>query len=508
MVVGQEQMTATALAAVSLGGHVLLEGPPGVAKTLLAAALSRALGLDFRRIQFTPDMLPSDVTGNVALRGGELVFRRGPVFTNVLLADEINRTPPKTQAALLEAMQERQVSVEGRPEPLPDPFLVLATQNPIEYEGTYALPEAQLDRFLVRLDVELPGRGRGAGDAGAPAAGRRARRPRRRAAGGRRSTRCARRATAVDATRVDDEVARYVIAVVRRTRELPSVQLGASPRAAVHLLGAAKAAARLAGRDYVTPDDVGGMARRRAGAPARAHPGGRARALPRRRRGPDGARRGARPAMSVAPRAAAVLAAIAVLTALTSPAVGAASRRCCWPEPCWPTRSACAAGPRSSVASARTSRAGCPRRCACETEAERVRMRQPAPRRARHRAARGRRPAGGDGHAAAPRPPHAAAGRAAQRGAARPRPLAPRGRGRAGGHGLPRRAGRAPARAGRPPGPLPLRRPAHARAARARHRVRVGPRLRARRRHPPGQLARHRAHAAPDEQPVPGRAGP
>jgi MoxR-like ATPase len=259
VVVGQEQMTATALAAISLGGHVLLEGPPGVAKTLLAAALSRALGLEFRRVQFTPDMLPSDVTGNVALRGGELTFRRGPVFTNVLLADEINRTPPKTQAALLEAMQERQVSVEGRPEPLPDPFLVLATQNPIEYEGTYALPEAQLDRFLVRLQVRYPEeedevrmlalerRGVGPGDLDAV-----------RPVVGAEALRAAREA--VDTTRVDDEIARYVIAVVRRTRTLPSVELGASPRAAVHLLGAAKAAARLAGRDYVTPDDVSSMA--------------------------------------------------------------------------------------------------------------------------------------------------------------------------------------------------------------------------------------------------------
>jgi MoxR-like ATPase len=181
------------------------------------------------------------------------------VFTNVLLADEINRTPPKTQAALLEAMQERQVSVEGRPEPLPDPFLVLATQNPIEYEGTYALPEAQLDRFLVRLKVDYPSeadevrmlrlerRGVASGDLDAvrPVVGLDALRETR---------------AAVDATRVDDEIARYVIAVVRRTRSLPSVQLGASPRAAVHLLGAAKAAARLAGRDYVTPDDVGSMA--------------------------------------------------------------------------------------------------------------------------------------------------------------------------------------------------------------------------------------------------------
>jgi MoxR-like ATPase len=257
VVAGQEDMVTTALAAVSLGGHVLLEGPPGVAKTLLARALSRALGLEFRRVQFTPDMLPSDLTGNVALRGGELVFRRGPVFTNVLLADEVNRTPPKTQAALLEAMQEGQVTIDGEPHPLPDPFLVLATQNPVEYEGTYPLPEAQRDRFLVHVAIGYP-----------------------EADQERAMLRLARRGLApvvdiepvataqdlraaralVDATEVHDEVIGYVVAVVRRTRELPSVALGASPRAAVHLLGAAKAAARLAGRAYVTPDDVARMA--------------------------------------------------------------------------------------------------------------------------------------------------------------------------------------------------------------------------------------------------------
>src|ERR1700754_996837 len=156
VVVGQGEALEVMLAALALGGHVLLEGPPGVAKTLLANVTARALGLDFRRVQFTPDMLPSDVTGTVALRGGELRFRPGPVFANLVLADEINRTPPKTQAALLEAMQEAQVGAAGEPHPLPDPFLVVATQNPVEYEGTYPLPEAQRDRFLVRVDMDYP----------------------------------------------------------------------------------------------------------------------------------------------------------------------------------------------------------------------------------------------------------------------------------------------------------------------------------------------------------------
>src|SRR5204862_141832 len=153
---GQEDVVRGVVTGLAVGGHVLLEGPPGVAKTLLASAVARALGLEFRRVQFTPDMLPSDVTGTSTLRAGELEFRPGPVFTNLLLADEINRTPPKTQAALLEAMQEGQVSADGEAHPLPDPFLVVATQNPIEYEGTYPLPEAQLDRFLVRVDVGYP----------------------------------------------------------------------------------------------------------------------------------------------------------------------------------------------------------------------------------------------------------------------------------------------------------------------------------------------------------------
>ena len=156
VVVGHDEALEDMLAALALGGHVLLEGVPGVAKTLLASATARASAFEFRRLQFTPDMLPSDVTGTMALRAGELVFRPGPVFADVVLADEINRTPPKTQAALLEAMQEGQVTVDGEPHPLPDPFLVVATQNPIEYEGTYPLPEAQLDRFLVHVAIGYP----------------------------------------------------------------------------------------------------------------------------------------------------------------------------------------------------------------------------------------------------------------------------------------------------------------------------------------------------------------
>ena len=259
VVVGQNQVVDAMLAAAAVGGHLLLEGAPGVAKTLLASALARALGMDWRRVQFTPDLLPSDVTGTLVLRGSDLAFRPGPVFTHLLLADEVNRTPPKTQAALLEAMQERQVSIDGTPHPLPDPFLVVATENPIEHEGTYPLPEAQLDRFLMKLDVGYPAaheeeqvlrlRHRGVepatlGDVapvGTPADLLSAR-------------------NEVDAVSASDAVVSYVAALVRRTRELPAVALGASPRAGVHLLAAAKAAACLAGRGYVVPDDVVGLA--------------------------------------------------------------------------------------------------------------------------------------------------------------------------------------------------------------------------------------------------------
>ena len=255
VVVGQEEALDSLLVALAVGGHALLEGVPGTAKTLLASTFAQALGLQFRRAQFTPDMLPSDLTGNMTLRDRELVFRPGPVFTNVLLADEINRTPPKTQAALLESMQEAQVTIDGEAHPLPQPFLVIATQNPIEHEGTYPLPEAQLDRFLVKVLVGYPSE---AQERALLAMGRRGLTPTgtdhvQRVVSG--DDVMAARAE-VDATAVTEEVASYVTALIRQTRSLPAVEIGASPRAGVHLLVAAKASARLWGRHFVIPDDV------------------------------------------------------------------------------------------------------------------------------------------------------------------------------------------------------------------------------------------------------------
>lgn len=259
VVKGQTPALDALIAAALVGGHVLLEGVPGTAKTLLANVFARAMGLTFSRAQFTPDMLPSDLTGTMTLRGGELAFRPGPVFANILLADEINRTPPKTQAALLEAMGEGQVTVDGQSRPLPDPFLVVATQNPIEYEGTYPLPEAQLDRFLMKIDIGYPG-------AEHELEMLRLSRDGTRPSGLTDIQAVTDAAELIEARaviadlRIEDEVLSYLAEVVAATRVQPSVELGASPRAAVHLLAASRAIAAMAGRDYVTPDDIARMA--------------------------------------------------------------------------------------------------------------------------------------------------------------------------------------------------------------------------------------------------------
>ena len=263
-VIGQDAAVTGLVIALLCRGHVLLEGVPGVAKTLLVRALAAALALDTKRVQFTPDLMPGDVTGSLVYdaRTAEFSFRAGPVFTNLLLADEINRTPPKTQASLLEAMEERQVSVEGTPRPLPEPFVVVATQNPIEYEGTYPLPEAQLDRFLLKLTMPVPGRPDeirilGAHHAGfdprdLTAAGLTAVAGPAELAAGRQAAR---------AVSVAPEVLGYIVDVARATRSAPSLSLGASPRAATALLASAKAWAWLSSRDFLTPDDVKALAR-------------------------------------------------------------------------------------------------------------------------------------------------------------------------------------------------------------------------------------------------------
>ncbi|HEY3924404.1 MAG TPA: MoxR family ATPase [Acidothermaceae bacterium] len=263
-VVGQDAVVSGLVIALLADGHVLLEGVPGVAKTLLVRSLASALSLDTKRVQFTPDLMPGDVTGSLIYdaRTAEFEFRKGPVFTNLLLADEINRTPPKTQAALLEAMEERQVSVDGLPRPLPDPFMVIATQNPVEYEGTYPLPEAQLDRFLVKLNVPLPGRDDEFGMLRRHADGFD---PRDLAAAGLRAvagpTELAAGRAAAARVSVAPEVLSYIVDLCRATRSSPSVSLGASPRGATALLRTSRAWAWLSGRDFVTPDDVKALAR-------------------------------------------------------------------------------------------------------------------------------------------------------------------------------------------------------------------------------------------------------
>lgn len=259
VVLGQEPAVELLLISALCGGHVLLEAGPGTAKTLLSTAMARVLGVHFKRVQFTPDTTPTEILGQMTKVHGEVVFQKGAVFTNVLLADEINRTPPRTQASLLEAMQERRVTAGGRTYHLDLPFFVIATQNPLEHEGVYDLPESQLDRFLFKVpmaypDVEhelamlsIPHLGLTPDVVGEiqPVLG---------------AMRFVRMQTLIGETKVPDEVARYLVAGVRRTRELPGVALGASPRAAIHLQAAARAYARLEGRDSVSIDDVRAMA--------------------------------------------------------------------------------------------------------------------------------------------------------------------------------------------------------------------------------------------------------
>jgi MoxR-like ATPase len=258
-VIGQEGVIDEALVAFLARGHALLEGVPGTAKTLLVRVLAGALNTRFGRIQFTPDLMPADITGINVLRDGGRTseFRAGPVFTDMLLADEINRAPAKTQAALLEAMGERQVTIDGEGRPLGDLFTVFATQNPVEYEGTYPLPEAQLDRFLLKIRVTYPSRqselgmldnySRGfdaerASDVRPPAVLDEAQ--------------CRELRNAVDGVKVAPEIREYIADIVRATREDPSLTLGGSPRASVALFRTARAAALLSGRDFATPDDV------------------------------------------------------------------------------------------------------------------------------------------------------------------------------------------------------------------------------------------------------------
>ena len=262
-VVGQDGAVTGLLIALLVGGHVLLEGVPGVAKTLLVRSLSHALGFDTKRVQFTPDLMPGDVTGSLVYdaKVGEFEFRAGPVFTNIMLADEINRTPPKTQSALLEAMEERQVSVDGVSRLLPVPFMVAATQNPIEYEGTYTLPEAQLDRFLLKLVLDLPEREVELEVLRRHAAGFN---PRDLAAAGvtpvLSATQLAQAQGLVAQVGTSADVIGYAVDLARATRASPSVRLGVSPRGSTALLASSKAWAWLTGSDGVTPDHIQAMA--------------------------------------------------------------------------------------------------------------------------------------------------------------------------------------------------------------------------------------------------------
>lgn len=258
-VVGQDHAVTSLLIGLLSEGHVLLEGVPGVAKTLLVRSLSEAMDLDNTRVQFTPDLMPGDVTGSLIYDNptSEFRFREGPVFTNLMLADEINRTPPKTQAALLEAMEEHQVSVDGTTYPLPEPFMVIATQNPIEYEGTYPLPEAQLDRFMLKVRLDLPARDEEIEILDRHASGFR---PTDLVDAGLKAV--ASQQT-IDTARAEitqiktsPEVLAYIVDLVQATRSSPSFQAGVSPRGSTALMKTAKAWAWLLGREFITPDDV------------------------------------------------------------------------------------------------------------------------------------------------------------------------------------------------------------------------------------------------------------
>ncbi|MFY8049203.1 MAG: AAA family ATPase [Erythrobacter sp.] len=262
-IVGQDGMVDMLLVALLSEGHVLMEGPPGTAKTFLANAFATALGLDFGRIQFTPDLLPGDILGSnlFNFQTSQFTLTRGPIFCDLLLADEINRTPPKTQAALLEAMQERRVTLDGETHHLPERFMVVATQNPIENQGVYPLPEAQLDRFLFKLLVPYPDE---AQEARIVATYGKRSGPQRPADLGVQAVTNAAgigaACSALSQVTVADEITSYVVRLVRATRDHTELTVGASPRAAVLLAGAARARAALEGRDYVIPDDVKALA--------------------------------------------------------------------------------------------------------------------------------------------------------------------------------------------------------------------------------------------------------
>jgi MoxR-like ATPase len=258
-IVGQERTIEQTLVAILANGHVLLEGVPGVAKTLLVRSLAKTLSLDYGRIQFTPDLMPSDVIGTSIFnpKTSEFVLRKGPIFVNILLADEINRTPPKTQAALLEAMEERRVTIDGEPHPLPPPFLVFATQNPIDFEGTYPLPEAQQDRFLLKILIEYPT------DQAEISVLRRHHagfKPQNLEEAGIQPVVSLDDLAAIqkevqDVT-VEDKVFNYIYEIVKATRTSNDILVGASPRAGIALLNCSKAVAALRGREFVSPDDV------------------------------------------------------------------------------------------------------------------------------------------------------------------------------------------------------------------------------------------------------------